>query len=69
MNSIVQWYAALYIIDFCSVCVFICINSVACDEYCLDCLCVVHTLQYISYVYVTSNYLQRTVCIDLSEPF
>ena len=50
----------LYIsLIFCSVCVIICINSVACDEYCLDCLCVVHAFQYLSYVYVTTLVISK----------
>ena len=35
---------SLHTVDFCSLCVIICINLVACEKYCLDCLCVEHAL-------------------------
>ena len=56
----------LYTVDFCSLCVIICINLVACEKYCLDCLCVENALIYFLCIcYFFSNYVHHTVCIYL----
>ena len=57
---------SLYTVDFCSLCVIICINLVAYKKYCLDCLFVENVLIYFLCIcYYFSNYVHHTVCIDL----
>ena len=56
---------SLYTVDFCSLCVIICINLVAYKKYCLDCLFVENVLIYFLCICCYfSNYVHHTVCID-----